>query len=96
MATVNTLGADVLSLRGADEEYHRISRFFRTRAEAEAALVSEDWVPMAGVVNVCITGDEGILLYDSDRYRQWNAFQPRWSRQNLYRFTDLYSSWRFT
>ena len=66
MATVNTLGADVLSLRGADEEYHRISRFFRTRAEAEAALVSEDWVPMAGVVNVCITGDEGILLYDAD------------------------------
>jgi len=66
MATVNTLGADVLSLRGADEEYHRISRFFRTRAEAQAALASSDWVPTAGVVNVCVTGDEGILLYDAD------------------------------
>ena len=65
MAIVNTLSADILSLRGADLEYHRFSRFFRTRAEAEAALASEEWVPAAGVVNSCVTADEGILVYDA-------------------------------
>ena len=38
MASINTLGVDALSIRGASGEYHRLNRFFRSRAEAEAAL----------------------------------------------------------
>lgn len=66
MAVVNTLAADVLSLRGADEEFHRISRFFRTKAEAETALADGEWVPQVGVLNACFTGDSGILVYHAD------------------------------
>ena len=64
MAVINTLAADILALRGYDAEYHRLSRFFRTRTEAESALTDGTWEPVDGVLNVCITGDEGLLLYD--------------------------------
>jgi len=65
MAIVNTLAADVLSLRGYDSEYHRFSRFFRTRTEAENALIDGAWVPGPGIVNACVTADEGILVYNA-------------------------------
>ena len=64
MATLNTLGVDTLSLRGSNGEYHRLSRFFRTRAEAEAALADGSWTIAGGVINACVTGDEGVLIYD--------------------------------
>ena len=63
MAAINTLGVDSLSLRGAGSQYHRLSRFFATHAEAQAAIDSGDWTPEAGVHNACVTGDEGVLLY---------------------------------
>ena len=66
MAVVNQLSADIFSLRGADEEFNRISRFFRTKAEAEAAIAAGDWVPQAGVLNACLTGDFGLQLYTED------------------------------
>ena len=66
MAVINTLAADILALRGYDAEYHRLSRFFRTRTEAENALTDGTWEPVDGVLNVCITGDEGLLLYDAN------------------------------
>ena len=64
MTAINTLGVENLSLRGTGDEYNRFSRFFRTRAEAEAALASGDWTPVAGVANACLTADEGVLTYD--------------------------------
>jgi len=64
MASINTLGIDTLSIRGASGEYHRLNRFFRSRAEAEAALASGDFVPQAGVVNALLVGGEGILIYN--------------------------------
>ena len=73
MASINTLGIDTLSLRGADQEFHRLSRFFRTRAEAQAAIDNGDWVPVAGVINAVLTADEGILHYDIDTSTLLNA-----------------------
>ena len=64
MAALNTLGVDNLSLRGVNSEYNRISRFFKTRAEAEAALADMSWQPTIGVKNACFTADEGILVFD--------------------------------
>lgn len=64
MAAINTLGVDHLSLRGTGDEYNRFSRYFKTRAEAEAALASGDWTPVGGVANACLTNDEGVLAYD--------------------------------
>ena len=64
MASINTLGVDSLSIRGASGEYHRLNRFFRTRAEAEAALASGDYTPQGGVVNAVLVGGEGILVYN--------------------------------
>ena len=64
MAAINTLGVDNLSLRGVNSEYNRLSRFFKTRAEAAAALADGTWVPTVGVKNACVTGDEGILVFD--------------------------------
>ena len=64
MATLDTLGVDTLSLKGTNLEYHRLSRFFRTKAEATAALASGQWVPASGVLNACITGDEGMQMWD--------------------------------
>ena len=65
MAVINTLAADVLALRGYDSEYHRISRFFRTRLEVENAIADGTWVPDAGVLNACIVGDQGLMIYDA-------------------------------
>jgi len=64
MATLHTLGVDSLSLRGTSGEYHRLSRFFRNRIEAENALASGDFVPVGGVVNAVLVGGEGILIYN--------------------------------
>lgn len=64
MATINTLGVDALSIRGASGEYHRINRFFRSRAEAEAALASGDFTPQGGVANAVIVLGEGLLVYN--------------------------------
>ena len=64
MAQINTLGVDALSIRGAAGEYHRLNRFFRSRAEAEAALASGDYVPQGGVANAVIVAGEGLLIYN--------------------------------
>ena len=66
MAVINTLSSDSLGLRGSDSEYHKISRFFRDRSEALAALDSGDWVPTPGLLNACLIGDEGLSIYDPD------------------------------
>ena len=66
MSAITTLGVDNLSLRGAGTEYNRFSRFFRTRAEAQAAINSGDWSPEAGVANACLTADEGVLYWNAD------------------------------
>ena len=64
MSAITTLGVDTLSLRG-DGEYNRFSRFFRTRAEAQAAINSGDWTPEPGVANACLTADEGVLYWNA-------------------------------
>ena len=66
MATLNTLGVDSLSLRGAGTEYNSLSRVFKTKAEADAALASGDWTPVAGRMNLCVTGDQGVLRVDEN------------------------------
>jgi hypothetical protein len=64
MTTVTSLGVDQLSLRGSGTDYNILSRFFATKAQADAALADSSWVPTAGKTNGCITGDQGILVYD--------------------------------
>jgi hypothetical protein len=64
MTTVSSLGVDQLSLRGSGTDYNILSRFFATKAQADAALADSSWVPTAGKTNGCITGDQGILVYD--------------------------------
>jgi hypothetical protein len=66
MTTVSSLGVDQLSLRGSGTDYNILSRFFATKAQADAALADSSWVPTAGKTNGCITGDQGILVYDFD------------------------------
>ena len=73
MAAINTLGVDNLSLRGVNSEYNRLSRFFKTRVEAEGALADGTWVPTVGVKNACVTGDEGILVFDETTSTLVNA-----------------------
>ena len=64
MTTVTSLGVDQLSLRGSGTDYNILSRFFATKAQADTALSDSSWVPTAGKTNGCITGDQGILVYD--------------------------------
>ena len=64
MTTVSNLGVDQLSLRGAGTDYNILSRFFATKAQADAALADSSWVPTAGKTNGCLTGDQGLLVYD--------------------------------
>jgi len=64
MTTVTSLGVDQLSLRGAGTDYNILSRFFATKAQADAALADSSWVPTAGKTNGCLTGDQGLLVYD--------------------------------
>ena len=73
MSAITTLGVDNLSLRGAGTEYNRFSRFFRTRAEAQAAIDSGDWTPEPGVANACLTADEGVLYWDASTSTLENA-----------------------
>ena len=64
MTTVTSLGVDQLSLRGAGTDYNILSRFFATKAQADATLADSSWVPTAGKTNGCLTGDQGLLVYD--------------------------------
>ena len=64
MTTVTSLGVDQLSLRGAGTDYNILSRVFATKAQADAALADSSWVPTAGKTNGCLTGDQGLLVYD--------------------------------
>ena len=64
MTTVSSLGVDQLSLRGSGTDYNILSRFFATKAQADAALADSSWVPTAGKTNGCITGDQGLLVFD--------------------------------
>ena len=66
MASIATLATDNLNLRGAGTDYNVLTRFFATKAEATAALASNDWIPVGGKTNCCITGDEGLLVYDAN------------------------------
>ena len=66
MASIATLATDNLTLRGAGTDYNVLTRFFATKAEATAALASNDWIPVGGKTNCCITGDEGLLVYDAN------------------------------
>ena len=64
MTTVSSLGVDQLSLRGSGTDYNILSRFFATKAQADAALADSSWVPTAGKTNGCLTGDQGLLVFD--------------------------------
>jgi hypothetical protein len=64
MTTVTSLGVDQLSLRGSGTDYNILSRFFATKAQADAALADSSWVPTAGKTNGALTGDQGLLVYD--------------------------------
>ncbi len=64
MAILNTLGVDNLSIRGVSGVYHRLNRFFASLAEANAAITSGDFVPVAGVANAAIVLGHGIMVYD--------------------------------
>ena len=73
MTTVSSLGVDQLSLRGSGTDYNILSRFFATKAQADAALADSSWVPTAGKTNGCLTGDEGLLIYDFNTSALVNA-----------------------
>jgi hypothetical protein len=64
MATLSELAVSNLALKGAGEVYNYINRFFATKAEADAALADGSWAPLAGKLNACLTGDQGLLVYN--------------------------------
>ena len=64
MATLTQLATSNLALKGAGDEYNYINRFFATKAEADAALADGSWTPEAGKLNACLTGDQGLLVYN--------------------------------
>ena len=64
MATLTQLSTSNLALKGAGDEYNYINRFFATKAEADAALADSSWAPVAGKLNACLTGDQGLLVYN--------------------------------
>ena len=64
MATLTQLSTSNLALKGAGDEYNYINRFFATKAEADAALADSSWSPVAGKLNACLTGDQGLLVYN--------------------------------
>ena len=64
MATLSNLSTSTLALKGAGTEYNYLQRFFATKAEADAALSDGSWVPTAGKLNGCLTGDQGLLVYN--------------------------------
>ena len=64
MATLSQLAVSNLALKGAGEVYNYINRFFATKAEADAALADGSWAPIAGKLNACLTGDQGLLVYN--------------------------------
>jgi len=64
MATLSNLSTSTLALKGAGTEYNYLQRFFATKAEADAALADGSWVPTAGTTNGCLTGDQGLLVYN--------------------------------
>ena len=65
MATLTQLSTSNLALKGAGDDYNFINRFFKTKAEADAALADGSWVPVAERFNACLTGDQGLLVYNS-------------------------------
>jgi len=65
MATLTQLGTSNLALKGAGDDYNYINRFFATKAEADTALGNSSWVPVAGRLNACLTGDQGLLIYNA-------------------------------
>ena len=65
MATLSQLAVNNLALKGAGVDYNYINRFFATKAEADAALADNSWTPVAGQLNGCFTGDQGLLIYNS-------------------------------
>ena len=64
MATLTNLSTSTLALKGAGTEYNYLQRFFATKAEADAALADGSWTPTAGKLNGCLTGDQGLLVYN--------------------------------
>ena len=65
MATLTNLGTANLSLKGSGDSYNNLSRFFETKAQADAALADYSWVPVAGRVNAALTADQGLLIYNT-------------------------------
>ena len=65
MATLSQLAVSNLALKGAGTDYNYINRFFATKAEADAALADSSWVPEAGKLNGCFTGDQGFFVYNA-------------------------------
>ena len=66
LATLTQLSTANLALKGAGDDYNFINRFFKTKAEADAALADGSWVPVAERFNACLTGDQGLLVYNED------------------------------
>ena len=64
MATLSQLAVSNLALKGAGVDYNYLNRFFETKAEADAALADNSWTPEAGRLNACLTGDQGLLVYN--------------------------------
>ena len=64
MATLSNLSTGNLALKGAGTDYNYLQRFFATKAEADAALADGSWTPTAGKLNGCLTGDQGLLVYN--------------------------------
>jgi len=65
MASLTNLATSNLALKGAGTTYNYINRFFATKAEADAALADSSWSPVADRLNACLTGDQGLLVYNA-------------------------------
>jgi hypothetical protein len=63
---IDILGVNTLALRGLGTEFNKFSRFFKSVAEAQQAVATQDYVPTPGQQNAVLVLGVGIMVYSFD------------------------------
>ena len=63
---IDILGVNTLALRGLGTEFNKFSRFFKSKAEAQQAVATGDYVPTPGQQNAVLVLGVGIMVYSFD------------------------------
>lgn len=63
---IDILGVNTLALRGLGTEFNKFSRFFKSVAEAQQAVATQDYIPTPGQQNAVLVLGVGIMVYSFD------------------------------